>query len=96
MRPLPELQLVAHLKYGKDCFLKNDIVFITLERDGYPKADLIVAPGKVQAALIAEAHSSKLFGHDKASKTLERLLSAWYWPGIASDTISFVATKYIV
>ena len=88
--PTSTIQKKLILKYGKDCFLKNDIVFITLERDGYPKADLIVAPGKVQAALIAEAHSSKLFGHDKASKTLERLLSAWYWPGIASDTTSFV------
>ena len=60
--------------YGPDCFIQNDLVFISLQREGHLRKSLIFAPGQIQAALVAEAHCSKLFGHDKAYKTLERLL----------------------
>ena len=75
--------------YGPSCFLHNDLVFITLERPGHLKKDLLFAPGQIQASLVAEAHSSKLFGHDKAMKSIERLLSNWFWIGLQSDVIDF-------
>ena len=77
-------------KFAPNCFVHNDIVFISINRKGHLKKDLILAPGQLQASLIAEAHTSKLFGHDGPNKTTERLFSAWYWPGMVSDTIDFV------
>ena len=77
--------------YAPDCYVHNNIVFISFQQEGQLKRELIVAPGQIQAALVAEAHCNQLFGHDKAAKTLDRLLNAWWWPGIASDTIDFVA-----
>ena len=75
---------------GPNCFIKDDLVFISLQRQGHLKKDLIFAPGQIQASIVAEAHSSKLFGHDKAAKTIERILSCWYWPGLAGDTVDYV------
>ena len=75
--------------YGPDCFIHNDLVFIALERPGHLKKDLLFAPGQIQASLVAEAHCSKLFGHDKAMKSIERLLSNWFWVGLQSDVIDF-------
>ena len=49
-----------------------------------------MAPGQIKATLVSEAHCNKLFGHDKANKTSERLLEALFWPGLISDTIDFI------
>ena len=76
--------------YGPNCFIQSDIVFIYLQREGLLRKGLIFAPGQIQAALVAEAHCSKLLGHNKAYKTLERLLDSMFWPGIASDCVDFV------
>ena len=70
---------------GPECFIQDDLVLISLQREGHLRKSLIFAPGQIQAALVAE-----LFGHNKAYKTLERLLESWFWPGIASDCADFV------
>lgn len=46
----------------------------------------LVVPAKFRQTVLKLAHESILAGHMSAARTLSRVLSEFYWPGIQSDT----------
>ena len=61
-------------RYGPNAFIKNGVVMIRLEREGYQTKDVFVLPACRHAEFIATNHCGKIGGHSKVEKTTERLL----------------------
>lgn len=77
-------------RFGPSCFLENNLVYRHLARQGQLGRNVLVAPGHLHAALLAEAHGSIYGGHKGEFKTAERLLESFWWPSLYSDTAQFV------
>ena len=77
-------------RYGPACALKNGILCILLERKGYEKRWLKVAPAILHADILCSAHASQFCGHAKGFKTAERILLEWWFPNLR-----FEAEQYI-
>ena len=77
-------------RFGPNCFEKKGFMFLRYAREGYPTRDLIIAPGERIANIIAEAHSSLLGGHDSTQKTVERILTEYWFPGVYSEVQFFI------
>ena len=78
-------------RFGPLCFLERDLIFVNLERPGSIKRKLLVLPATHHAAVVAEAHASKISGHCKDFKTVERIFEAFWWPSVRSDVQDFIA-----
>ena len=77
-------------RFGPNAFIKNGLVMIKLEREGFQTKDLLVLPACRHAEMIAMGHSGKVGGHSKTDKTANRLLEFCWWPGIWSDIQFFI------
>ena len=78
-------------RFGPNAFIKNGLVMIRIDREGYLTKDLLVLPACRHAEMIAMAHSGKLIGgHSKVDKTANRLLEFLWWPGLWSDVQFFI------
>ena len=77
-------------RFGPNCFEKKGFMMIKHARAGYPTRDLIIAPGERIANIIAEAHSSLLGGHDSTEKTVQRILTEYWFPGLYSEVEFFI------
>lgn len=51
----------------------------------------IIAPKLARAGILEASHASLLTGHQGAKKTLQQVLSAYWWPGVTTDVESHVA-----
>ena len=76
--------------WGPHCFEKNGIMMVRYDRPGFPSRDLIIAPGERISHIIAECHGSILGGHDGLDKTVERILTTYWFPGIYTETQFFI------
>lgn len=77
-------------KFGKECFIKDDLVYRHLEKDNTVPRDVIVAPCHIHVPLIKEAHASKYGGHQKEYKTSARILEQWWFPGMHSQINEYI------
>ena len=77
-------------RFGPTCFEKKGIMMIKYARAGYPTRDLVIAPGERIANIIAEAHGSLLGGHDSLEKTVQRILTNYWFPGIYPEVQFFI------
>ena len=77
-------------RYGPSCALHKGILCILLERPGYQKRWLKVAPAILHADIIASAHANQFCGHGKNFKTTERILQCYWWPGCQIDSEEFI------
>ena len=57
---------------------------------GYPTRDLVIAPGERIANIIAEAHGSLLGGHSSSEKTVQQILTNYWFPGIYTEVDFFI------
>ena len=55
---------------------------IRYARAGYPTRDLVIAPGEKIANIIAEAHSSLFGGHSSSEKTVQQILTNYWFPAV--------------
>ena len=76
--------------WGPLCFEKDGFVLVKYNRPGFPSRDLIIAPGERISDIIAESHGSLLGGHDGLDKTVQRILTSYWFPGIWGETQSFI------
>ena len=72
-------------RYGERCEIRDNLLVII--KDGAP---LVIAPGIIQADILAACHGHLLTGHGKAYKTVNRVLQMWWWPGLAADADQYV------
>ena len=77
-------------RWGPDCFEKNGIMMIRYNRIGYPTRDLVIAPGERIANIIAEAHGSLLGGHSSTEKTVQQILTNYWFQGIYTEVEFFI------
>ena len=63
---------------------------IRYARAGYPTRDLVIAPGKRIANIIAEAHGSLLGGHSSSEKTVQQIFTNYWFPGIYTEVDFFI------
>ena len=77
-------------RWGPDFFEKNGIIMIRYARAGYPTRDLVIAPGEKIANIIAEAHGSLFGGHSSSEKTVQQILTNYWFPGIYTEVDFFI------
>ena len=78
-------------KIGKDCFVDQNIVWITLRRPVRPDNNALLTPVKMRQMVMIAAHCSREGGHSGKQRTVDQLELAYWWPGITYDVDSFIS-----
>ena len=79
--PTDKSQSQYILRHAPFCKLSlNGTLMITIRRSRFLTRDVVVVPHSFQMPLVAAAHSSKFSGHLGVFKTVNRLLSNYWWP----------------
>nr|XP_018672786.1 uncharacterized protein zf(cchc)-26 isoform X2 [Ciona intestinalis] len=78
----------GHVKFVKKMNLLYRQFWNPNVNDGKPILQLLV-PSNLRNKIIGIAHDSIMAGHMGVKKTLDRILSNFYWPGIRSDVTRF-------
>jgi len=76
--------------WGPHCYEKKGLMLVKHNRPGFATRELIIAPGERISNIIAECHGSLLGGHDGLDKTVNRILSTYWFPGIYTETQFFI------
>ena len=66
------------------CFLENDILWRRILRNNMPARAVVILPASLVPSIVNEAHGGLLTGHGGITKTKERILQSYYWPGMDS------------
>ena len=73
---------------SKDYVVEDDVVYrIDMNTENQNKQ--VVVPEKLRNSILKLGHESKMSGHLGNKKTLDRIRSHFYWPGITSDVKKF-------
>ena len=73
---------------SKDYVVEDDVVYrIDMNTENQNKQ--VVVPEKLRNSILKLGHESKMSGHLGNKKTLDRIRSHFYWPGISSDVKKF-------
>lgn len=72
-------------------FLSNGILCRNFSKDS-SVLEQIVVPTSLRSTVLSLAHDQLLAGHCGARRTLARILSNFYWPGITVDVARYVAS----
>ena len=70
---------------GVDCFLENDIVYMTLRRKNLPPRIVLLAPSAMHGDIVRLSHDSFFSGHAGQFKCRERILQHYWWPGFDAE-----------
>ena len=70
---------------GASCFSENGIIWRRILRANNPPRAVLLLPQSLVPSVIQEAHGGLLTGHGGVSKTRERILQSYYWPGMDTD-----------
>ena len=79
-------------KRAGSCFLAEGGLWHTIKQARQRDRVVLVAPASLQAKLKQAAHSSWAAGHGGVERTLSRLTSNFWWPGVAADVEQLVKT----
>ena len=77
-------------KQAQSCFLANGLVWQILKRNKQRTRNVILAPGSMHRKILEAAYSSWVAGHTGVEKTLSRVQSNFWWPGVTADVVRFV------
>ena len=77
-------------KQAQNCFLADGLVWYTLRRNKHRTRNVILAPQSMRSKILNAAHSSWVAGHTGVEKTLNRVQSNFWWPGVTADVERFV------
>ena len=53
---------------------------------------LVLAPKAMRFSLVTQAHAGRFSGHQGIFKTLSRILTHYFWPGMTSDVTKLIST----
>jgi hypothetical protein len=73
-------------RIASKCVLENGVIWFV----GADGKRLLYCPQLLRQELLVAAHSSRFAGHGGEDKTLSRLRSLYWWPGMTADVKRFV------
>ena len=76
--------------YALDCFLQNDILWRRLGRHNLSPRSVMFLPRTMAQEIVSQFHGQWDTGHEGISKTKERILLHYYWPGMDKDIATFI------
>ena len=79
------------IKHAPQCHVtQSGILVYSIRRDRFAPRQVVIVPESFRAPLIEASHASKFSGHLGIFKTLNRLLSNYWWPGMQSQVQQFI------
>ena len=72
-------------KVAQSCFLEDNILWRMLHHHGAPARTVLVIPKALIINLVRKTHGAILAGHEGITKTKERLLQSYFWPGMDAN-----------
>ena len=72
-------------KQAQSCFLAKGLVGHILKCNKQRTRNVILARASMHAKILQATHSSWVSGHTRVDKTLSRVQSNFWWPGIIAD-----------
>lgn len=78
------------MRMTKDCILEDELVWYVSRRPGRREKVLLFAPEKVRDRIMQAAHVTREAGHGGIQRTAERVMMAYYWPGIHQAAEEFI------
>ena len=69
------------LEIAKTCFMDQGLLWRRTLRHGKQRTVLIV-PKSLREKVISNTHADIMTGHESSSKTKERILTSYWWPGM--------------
>ena len=87
--PKDKIKATYVKRYAENTTMKDGLLMKILNRTGIKRA-LIVCPASIQAELVNQSHTALWSGHQGVSKTAERILLEYWFPGIFVDCENFV------
>jgi hypothetical protein len=89
----PKNAMTARLfrQIAGQCKYFNGVLKRELKRKGFVDTWCTILPAVFHADVLMAVHGNKGFsGHDGETKTINRLLQHYWWPGVANDVVTFV------
>jgi hypothetical protein len=83
--PSNKAQAITITYHASNMFLENNVLYYIMRRKGMESRQLVVIPRVLQAELIHGAHSTRYSGHSGVLKTVLRLQTRYYWPGMTAQ-----------
>ena len=77
-------------KMAPFCQFKNGIFYYLMNKPNDQVKALPILPASLQAQCMNDAHYSKLSGHGKLKRTLDRIQEYAYWPTMSSDLANLI------
>ena len=77
-------------RIAANCTLQDGLIWHLQQRKGRRPQKQLVVPQPLHTLLLQVAHESWAAGHGGEAKTLDRLLTTYWWPGITTDVNTFV------
>jgi hypothetical protein len=77
-------------RIGEKCLIKDNVVWYTLIRRGHRTKDVVYAPEIIRDKIVQAAHLSLEAGHGGTTRTYERVLMQYWWPGMSTDVDKLV------
>ncbi|XP_075539731.1 uncharacterized protein LOC142574564 [Dermacentor variabilis] len=75
---------------ASEYYLKDDILYRKHTVSGGKILDQLVVPKDLRGMVMKLAHEGILAGHQGVTKTVDRIVAEFYWPGVQSETKRFV------
>ena len=77
------------LKENENCFVLQDGLLYRIFQTKSGKVQQVVVPKKLRPTVLKVAHDLAMAGHCGVRRTLERVLSFFYWPTVRTDVTKF-------
>jgi transposase InsO family protein len=89
--PVKKADADRTLKYAPFCSLDDDgILHFHLKRRAHEDTLVVWAPEAVRQEIIHGCHASRFAGHCGEFRTIERIQTRYFWPGMTNDVKNFI------
>ena len=79
-------------------FKKNDLLYRKFSSPNVERGRIfvqLIVPQQYRKMVMQLAHESIMAGHLRIKRTVQKVLSEFFWPGIASDIKSLSVLRYL-
>ncbi len=77
-------------RIAEECFLDKGSLWKSINKAGRRDKVALYAPEEVRKEIIRAAHTPREAGHGGKERTSERIMQAYWWPGLHADVERFI------